>query len=87
MMPGNAVTRDLKYLYFFLDFYFFSCYNSVWISDSPNEEKKQMPVAEERKLKAQARKKGLKGKAADAYVYETLNKIEKARAKKGKRKK
>jgi len=46
-----------------------------------------MPVAEERKLKAQARKKGLKGKAADAYVYETLNKIEKARAKKGKRKK
>ena len=33
-----------------------------------------MPKAMERKLKAQARKKGLKGKRADAYVYGTMRK-------------
>jgi len=33
-----------------------------------------MPKAMERKLKAQARKKGFKGKRADAYVYGTLRK-------------
>jgi len=38
-----------------------------------------MPEKEERELKAQARKKGLTGERADAYVYGTLNKIEKAR--------
>lgn len=31
-----------------------------------------MPKAMERKLKRQARKKGLKGKRANAYVYGTL---------------
>jgi len=34
-----------------------------------------MPKAEERKLKSQARKKGLKGERADAYVYGTLRKM------------
>jgi hypothetical protein len=33
-----------------------------------------MPKALERKLKAQARKKGFKGKRANAYVYGTLRK-------------
>ena len=33
-----------------------------------------MPVELERKLKAKARKKGYKGKKADAYVYEALRK-------------
>jgi len=33
-----------------------------------------MPVKEERKLKRAARKKGLKGKRANAYVYGTLRK-------------
>jgi hypothetical protein len=33
-----------------------------------------MPKAEERKLKAQAKKKGLTGKRANAYVYGTLRK-------------
>ena len=33
-----------------------------------------MPKTLERKLKAQARKKGFKGKRADAYVYGTLRK-------------
>lgn len=33
-----------------------------------------MPEAMERALKAQARKKGLKGKRADAYVYGTMRK-------------
>lgn len=33
-----------------------------------------MPAAMEKKLKAEAKKKGLKGKAADAYVYGTMNK-------------
>jgi hypothetical protein len=31
-----------------------------------------MPKALERKLKIEARKKGLKGERADAYVYGTL---------------
>jgi hypothetical protein len=31
-----------------------------------------MPKAMERKLKAEARKKGLKGKRADSYVYGTM---------------
>ena len=31
-----------------------------------------MPKALERKLKAQAKKKGLTGKRADAYVYGTM---------------
>jgi hypothetical protein len=34
-----------------------------------------MPEKIKRKLKAQARKKGLTGPKADAYVYGTLNKI------------
>lgn len=33
-----------------------------------------MPKKLERKLKRQARKKGLKGRRADAYVYGTLRK-------------
>jgi len=33
-----------------------------------------MPKALERRLKAQARKQGLKGERADAYVYGTLRK-------------
>ena len=33
-----------------------------------------MPKKLERKLKAQARKKGFKGKRADRYVYGTLRK-------------
>jgi len=33
-----------------------------------------MPKALERKLKAEARKKGFTGKRADAYVYGTLRK-------------
>lgn len=33
-----------------------------------------MPKALERKLKAEARKKGFKGKRASAYVYGTLRK-------------
>lgn len=33
-----------------------------------------MPVVLERKLKAKARKKGLKGKRLKAYVYATLRK-------------
>ena len=33
-----------------------------------------MPKAMERKLRQQARKKGLKGKQADAYVYGTMRK-------------
>jgi hypothetical protein len=35
---------------------------------------KHMPKALERKLKAEARKKGLKGKKANAYVYGTMRK-------------
>lgn len=34
-----------------------------------------MPKAVENKLKKQARKKGLKGKRANAYVYGTMNKL------------
>lgn len=34
-----------------------------------------MPKAVEDKLKRQARKKGFKGKRADAYVYGTMNKL------------
>lgn len=33
-----------------------------------------MPAKMERELKAEAKKKGLKGKRADAYVYGTLRK-------------
>jgi len=33
-----------------------------------------MPKKMERELKAEARKKGLKGERADAYVYGTLRK-------------
>ena len=33
-----------------------------------------MPVAMERALRKSARKKGLKGKRADAYVYGTMRK-------------
>ena len=36
-----------------------------------------MPVKIERKLKKQAKKKGLIGKRKNAYIYGTLNKIEK----------
>lgn len=34
-----------------------------------------MPAEMERHLRAQARRKGLKGKRADAYVYGTLRKM------------
>ena len=34
-----------------------------------------MPKKVERKLKKQAKKKGLKGKKANAYVYGTMNKL------------
>ena len=34
-----------------------------------------MPKKMEKKLKKQAKKKGLKGKKADSYVYGTLNKL------------
>lgn len=33
-----------------------------------------MPIKMEKALKAQAKKKGLKGKSADAYVYGSLRK-------------
>lgn len=33
-----------------------------------------MPVAMERKLKKEAKKKGLKGSRVDAYVYGTMRK-------------
>lgn len=33
-----------------------------------------MPVKMERKLKAEAKKKGFSGKRADAYVYGTMRK-------------
>jgi len=36
-----------------------------------------MPKKMKRALKKQAKKKGLKGKRADAYVYGTLNKAKK----------
>lgn len=44
-----------------------------------------MPKKEEDILRKAARKKGLKGDRSDAYVYGTLNKIEKARKRKRKR--
>lgn len=34
-----------------------------------------MPIALERKLKARARKKGLKGERKNAYVYGTMRKM------------
>ena len=34
-----------------------------------------MPKEMERKLRAEAKKKGLKGKRADVYVYGTLQKV------------
>lgn len=46
-----------------------------------------MPKAEHEKLERLAKKKGLSGERKDAYVYGTLNKIEKARKKKRKAKK
>ena len=36
-----------------------------------------MPKALHKKLKRQARKKGLKGKRADKYVYGTMDKLKK----------
>ena len=51
-----------------------------------------MPKELERKLKKQAKKKGLKGKRADAYVFGTLRgtgwvpEREKAKKRKGKKK-
>jgi hypothetical protein len=44
-----------------------------------------MPKKEHDMLKKAARKKGLKGERADAYIYGTLSKIEKARKAKAKR--
>ena len=38
-----------------------------------------MPKALHKKLKKQAKKKNLKGKRADAYVYGTMKKTNKAR--------
>ena len=46
-----------------------------------------MPKKEEEKLKKQAEKKGLTGDRKNAYVYGTMNKIEKARKIKRKRNK
>lgn len=43
-----------------------------------------MPKALELKLKREATKKGLSGDRKDAYVYGTLNKIEKAKTQKQK---
>lgn len=43
-----------------------------------------MPKEMERKLKAEAKKKGLSGDRADAYVYGTMNKLGKLHPKKGK---
>jgi hypothetical protein len=40
-----------------------------------------MPKKVHDKLKRQARKKGLKGERADAYVYGTMNKIKKKKKK------
>ena len=40
-----------------------------------------MPKALHDRLARQASKKGLSGKRADAYVYGTMNKIEKKKAK------
>lgn len=45
-----------------------------------------MPKALERKLKAKARKKGFKGKRANAYVYGTMRKTGGKPKKKGKKK-
>lgn len=44
-----------------------------------------MPKKEHRKLARQAKKKGLTGDRKDAYVYGTMNKIEKRRKAKRKR--
>lgn len=41
-----------------------------------------MPKKVERSLKKMARKKGLKGERMKAYVYGTMDKIEKARKRK-----
>lgn len=43
-----------------------------------------MPKKIHDKLKKTAKKKGLKGKKADAYIYGTLNKIEKKTTRKKK---
>jgi hypothetical protein len=45
-----------------------------------------MPKELENKLKAEASKKGLTGERRDAYVYGTMNKIEKGKAHPGKKK-
>lgn len=44
-----------------------------------------MPKAMERKLKAEAKSKGLKGERANAYVYGTLRKTGWKPAKRGKK--
>lgn len=44
-----------------------------------------MPKKLHDKLKRQARKRGLKGERADAYVHGTLRKIEKKKRRKGRR--
>lgn len=44
-----------------------------------------MPKKAHEALKRQARKKGLTGERADAFVFGTLNKIEKAKKAKRKR--
>lgn len=41
-----------------------------------------MPAEEHRKLKRLAQKKGLMGERKQAYIYGTLNKIERRRKKK-----
>jgi len=45
-----------------------------------------MPKELHRKLEKTAKKKGMKGKQKDAYVYGTMNKIEKKAKRKGKKK-
>jgi len=42
-----------------------------------------MPEAMERKLRQEARKKGLTGKRADAYVYGTMQRVTKWKPKRG----
>jgi hypothetical protein len=45
-----------------------------------------MPKELENKLKSEASKKGLTGERRDAYVYGTMNKIEKGKTHSGKKK-
>jgi len=48
---------------------------------NPQRRRFKMPKELHDKLKKLARKKGLKGKRKKAYVYGTMNKVEKAKKK------